>query len=236
MSDASPLRVLLVDDQSLLRMGFRLVLEGTDIEVVGEASDGAQGVAMAQELRPDVVLMDVRMPVMDGIEATRQITQTTESRVIILTTFDVDEYAFAGLRAGASAFMLKDAQPEELVRAVQVVNAGESMVAPRMTARLVEEFINNTSTSKYALNGIYRSRLESLTPRERDTVEALAAGLSNSEIAEKFFVSETTVKTHVRSILSKLDVRDRVQVVVFAYESGMVQPGNKSLHGLRSDF
>lgn len=236
MSDASPLRVLLVDDQSLLRMGFRLVLEGTDIEVVGEASDGAQGVAMAQELRPDVVLVDVRMPVMDGIEATRQITQTTESRVIILTTFDVDEYAFAGLRAGASAFMLKDAQPEELVRAVQVVNAGESMVAPRMTARLVEEFINNTSTSKYALNGIYRSRLESLTPRERDTVEALAAGLSNSEIAEKFFVSETTVKTHVRSILSKLDVRDRVQVVVFAYESGMVQPGNKSLHGLRSDF
>lgn len=236
MSDASPLRVLLVDDQSLLRMGFRLVLEGADIEVVGEASDGAQGVAMAQELRPDVVLMDVRMPVMDGIEATRQITQTTESRVIILTTFDVDEYAFAGLRAGASAFMLKDAQPEELVRAVQVVNAGESMVAPRMTARLVEEFINNTSTSNYALNGIYKSRLESLTPRERDTVEALAAGLSNSEIAEKFFVSETTVKTHVRSILSKLDVRDRVQVVVFAYESGMVQPGNKSPHGSRSDF
>lgn len=236
MSDASPLRVLLVDDQSLLRMGFRLVLEGADIEVVGEASDGAQGVAMAQELRPDVVLMDVRMPVMDGIEATRQITQTTESRVIILTTFDVDEYAFAGLRAGASAFMLKDAQPEELVRAVQVVNAGESMVAPRMTARLVEEFINSTSTSNYALNGIYKSRLESLTPRERDTVEALAAGLSNSEIAEKFFVSETTVKTHVRSILSKLDVRDRVQVVVFAYESGMVQPGNKSLHVLRNDF
>lgn len=236
MSDASPLRVLLVDDQSLLRMGFRLVLEGTDIEVVGEASDGAQGVVMAQELRPDVVLMDVRMPVMDGIEATRQITQTTESRVIILTTFDVDEYAFAGLRAGASAFMLKDAQPEELVRAVHVVNAGESMVAPRMTARLVEEFINNTSTSNYALNGIYKSRLESLTPRERDTVEALAAGLSNSEIAEKFFVSETTVKTHVRSILSKLDVRDRVQVVVFAYESGMVQPGNKSPHALRNDF
>ncbi|GAA1045773.1 response regulator transcription factor [Rothia amarae] len=236
MFEASPLRVLLVDDQSLLRMGFRLVLEGTDIEVVGEASDGAQGVAMAQELRPDVVLMDVRMPVMDGIEATRQITQTTESRVIILTTFDVDEYAFAGLRAGASAFMLKDAQPEELVRAVQVVNAGESIVAPRMTARLVEEFINNTSTSNYALNGIYKSRLESLTPRERDTVEAIATGLSNSEIAEKFFVSETTVKTHVRSILSKLDVRDRVQVVVFAYESGMVQPGNKSPHVLRNDF
>lgn len=236
MSEASPLRVLLVDDQSLLRMGFRLVLEGTDIEVVGEASDGAQGVAMAQELRPDVVLMDVRMPVMDGIEATRQITQTTESRVIILTTFDVDEYAFAGLRAGASAFMLKDAQPEDLVRAVQVVNAGESIVAPRMTARLVEEFINNTSTSNYALNGIYKSRLESLTPRERDTVEAIATGLSNSEIAEKFFVSETTVKTHVRSILSKLDVRDRVQVVVFAYESGMVQPGNKSPHVLRNDF
>lgn len=236
MSEAPPLRVLLVDDQSLLRMGFRLVLEGADIEVVGEASDGAQGVAMAQELHPDVVLMDVRMPVMDGIEATRQITQTTESRVIILTTFDVDEYAFAGLRAGASAFMLKDAQPEELVRAVQVVNAGESMVAPRMTARLVEEFINNTSTSNYALNGIYKSRLESLTPRERDTVEAIATGLSHSEIAEKFFVSETTVKTHVRSILSKLDVRDRVQVVVFAYESGMVQPGNKSPHVLRNDF
>lgn len=236
MSEAPPLRVLLVDDQSLLRMGFRLVLEGADIEVVGEASDGAQGVAMAQELRPDVVLMDVRMPVMDGIEATRQITQTTESRVIILTTFDVDEYAFAGLRAGASAFMLKDAQPEELVRAVQVVNAGESMVAPRMTARLVEEFVNHSSTSNYAPSDIYKNRLDSLTPRERDTVEAIATGLSNSEIAEKFFVSETTVKTHVRSILSKLDVRDRVQVVVFAYESGMVQPGNKSPHGSRSDF
>lgn len=236
MSEAPPLRVLLVDDQSLLRMGFRLVLEGADIEVVGEASDGAQGVAMAQELRPDVVLMDVRMPVMDGIEATRQITQTTESRVIILTTFDVDEYAFAGLRAGASAFMLKDAQPEELVRAVQVVNAGESMVAPRMTARLVEEFVNHSSTSNYVPNGIYKNRLDSLTPRERDTVEAIATGLSNSEIAEKFFVSETTVKTHVRSILSKLDVRDRVQVVVFAYESEMVQPGNKSPHGSRSDF
>lgn len=225
MTVNSPLRVLLVDDQSLMRMGFRLILEDADIEVVGEAADGAEGIALARELCPDVVLMDVRMPVMDGIEATRQIIETTDSRVIILTTFDVDEYAFAGLRAGASAFMLKDVRPEELVRAVQVVSVGDSIVAPRMTARLVEEFVNKVPTGEYSPNDIYRQRISILTPREQDTVQAIAEGLSNSEIAHRFFVSETTVKTHVRSILSKLQLRDRVQVVVFAYESAMVQPG-----------
>lgn len=231
MSGQRPLRVLLVDDQSLIRMGFRLVLEGADIEVVGEAADGAEGVALAQQIKPDVVLMDVRMPVMDGIEATRQITEATDARVIILTTFDVDEYAFAGLRAGASAFMLKDARPEELIYAVEVVRAGESIVAPRMTARLVEEFVNGSPADKYNSRNIYKKQLSMLTPREKDTVQAIAEGLSNSEIAERFFVSETTVKTHVRSILSKLHLRDRVQVVVFAYESAMVQPGHRESFG-----
>lgn len=222
------LRVVLVDDQQLLRMGFRLVLEGADIEVVGEASDGAEAVEIVQNLSPDVVLMDVRMPVLDGVEATRQITATTDSKVIILTTFDVDEYAFEGLRAGASAFMLKDVQPDELVRAVKIVNAGESIVAPRVTAKLVEEYVKSTSTSKNATSEIYIEQVNLLTPREYDTVQAIAMGLSNAEIAQKFFVSETTVKTHVRSILAKLNLRDRVQVVVFAYESGMVCPGNLS--------
>lgn len=226
MSSNAPLRVLLVDDQSLIRMGFRLVLEGAEIEVVGEAGDGAEGVALAQKLLPDVVLMDIRMPVLDGIEATRQITQSTEAKVVILTTFDIDEYAFEGLRAGASAFMLKDSQPEELIRAVQIVSGGESIVAPRVTGKLIEEFINSSTTSVNSPSNIYKKQLDSLTPREIDTVQAIAEGLSNSEIAELFFVSETTVKTHVRSILSKLHLRDRVQVVVFAYESKMVQPGH----------
>lgn len=220
------LRVVLVDDQPLLRMGFKLILEGADIEVVGEANDGAEGVALTRELTPDVVLMDVRMPVLDGIEATRQITESTSAKVIILTTFDLDEYAFAGLRAGASAFLLKDAQPDELVRAVQVVSEGDSIVAPRVTARLVEEYVNTQRSGQGGIVPSYCPLVESLTPREQDTARAIAEGLTNSEIAAKFFVSETTVKTHVRSILSKLNLRDRVQVVVFAYESGMVIPGD----------
>lgn len=231
MSETTKLRVVLVDDQQLLRMGFRLVLEGADLDVVGEAGDGAEAVALVQQLQPDVVLMDVRMPVMDGIEATRRITAATDAKVIILTTFDLDEYAFEGLRAGASAFMLKDAQPDELVRAVQVVSEGDSMVAPRVTSRLVEEYINSSAAESYSPDGMYARLIDSLTPREKDTVCAIAEGLTNSEIAQRFFVSETTVKSHVRSVLAKLQLRDRVQVVVFAYESAMVSPGNFDLSG-----
>lgn len=226
-----PLRVALVDDQPLLRMGFRLVLEGAGIEVVGEANNGAEGVELVRSLAPDVVLMDVRMPVLDGIEATRQIVESCDSKVIILTTFDLDEYAFSGLRAGASAFLLKDVEPDELVKAVRVVQAGESIVAPRITSRLVEEYVASSASSTYNPDNIYTAQVELLTPREQDTVGAIAEGLSNAEIASRFFVSETTVKTHVRSILTKLHLRDRVQVVVFAYESGMVSPGRQTSAG-----
>lgn len=226
-----PLRVALVDDQPLLRMGFRLVLEGAGIEVVGEANNGAEGVELVRSLAPDVVLMDVRMPVLDGIEATRQIVESCDSKVIILTTFDLDEYAFSGLRAGASAFLLKDVEPDELVKAVRVVQAGESIVAPRITSRLVEEYVASSTSTAYSPDNIYTAQVELLTPREQDTVGAIAEGLSNAEIASRFFVSETTVKTHVRSILTKLHLRDRVQVVVFAYESGMVSPGQQTSAG-----
>ncbi len=226
-----PLRVALVDDQPLLRMGFRLVLEGAGIEVVGEANNGAEGVELVRSLAPDVVLMDVRMPVLDGIEATRQIVESCDSKVIILTTFDLDEYAFSGLRAGASAFLLKDVEPDELVKAVRVVQAGESIVAPRITSRLVEEYVASSASTAYSPDNIYTAQVELLTPREQDTVGAIAEGLSNAEIASRFFVSETTVKTHVRSILTKLHLRDRVQVVVFAYESGMVSPGRQTSAG-----
>lgn len=218
------IRVVIVDDQPLIRMGFRMVLEADDdIQVVGEASNGLEGVEAVRRLSPDVVLMDVRMPVLNGIEATYQITRETASKVIILTTFDLDEYAFSALRAGASAFLLKDSQPEDLVRAVRVVNGGESIVAPRITKRLVEEYVARPET--VPANPAYSALVSALTPREREIVGAIAEGLSNAEIAAKFFVSETTVKTHVRSILTKLNVRDRVQVVVFVYESGMIKPG-----------
>lgn len=217
---SSPITVVLIDDQPLLRMGFRLVLEGAhDIEVIGEASDGAEGLTLVQELKPDVVLMDVRMPVLDGIAATAKICSTTDSKVIILTTFDLDEYAFSGLRAGASAFMLKDAEPDELVRAVRVVNAGESIVAPRITKKLVQEYVSQ-KPAPAPVAGV-----ENLTPREEEVVRIIAEGLSNAEIADRLFVSETTVKSHVRSILMKCNLRDRVQIVVFAYENGIVQPG-----------
>ncbi|MFW0155837.1 response regulator [Rothia sp. P6271] len=223
----SPLRVLLVDDQSLLRMGFRLVLENAGIEVVGEASHGQEAIEMVQKHHPDVVLMDIRMPVMDGITATQKITSMSDSKVIILTTFDLDEYAFSGLRAGASAFVLKDIRPEDLIAAIHTVNAGESMVTPTLTARLVKEYAEDSSLGRAAIHG-YQYLIDSLTAREKDMVGAIAEGLSNAEIAQQFFLSETTVKTHVRSILSKLNLRDRVQVVVFAYESGMVRPHRTS--------
>jgi DNA-binding NarL/FixJ family response regulator len=224
------IRVLLVDDQPLLRMGFRLILEGeTDLEIVGEASDGAEGVMLVAELAPDVVLMDVRMPVLDGIEATRAIIESgSSSRIIILTTFDLDEYAFAGLQAGASAFLLKDVDPEELVNAVHLVASGDAVVAPRVTQRLLETYVRTrgNGVKPPARTPARDPLLDELTPRELEVLGAIAEGLSNAEIARRFFLSEATVKTHVRRILTKLQVRDRVQAVVYAYETGLVIPNN----------
>ncbi|WP_155849488.1 response regulator transcription factor [Arthrobacter sp. H20] len=219
-----PIKVLLVDDQPLLRMGFRLILEGeNDLVIVGEASDGAEGVRLEASLKPDVMLMDVRMPSMDGIEATRLITASgSSSRIIILTTFDLDEYAFAGLQAGASAFLLKDVGPEELVHAVRVVASGDAVVAPRITRRLLETYVR--SLPPHAARPPADPLLGDLTPRERQVLSAIAEGLSNAELAHKFFLSEATVKTHVRRIFTKLHLRDRVQAVVYAYESGLVVP------------
>lgn len=218
------IRVLLVDDQPLLRLGFRLILEGEDdLEVVGEAGDGVAGARMCESLKPDVVLMDVRMPLQDGIQATRAISAGASSaRVIILTTFDLDEYAFAGLRAGASAFLLKDVAPAALVDAVRLVASGDAVVAPRVTARLLENFVRSRPEAAPNSDPL----LATLTPRETEVLRVIADGLSNAEIAQKFFLSEATVKTHVRKVLTKLALRDRVQAVVYAYESGLVTPSN----------
>jgi DNA-binding NarL/FixJ family response regulator len=219
------IQVLLVDDQSLLRMGFRLILEAEpDIEVAGEAADGATGVSMAAALRPDVVLMDVRMPGLDGIAATAAITAAgTASRVLILTTFDLDQYVFAGLTAGASGFLLKDAPPAELLSAVRTVAAGDAVLAPSATRRLIDQFAPllpdpGRQQDQDAL-------LSQLTDRERDVFAELAAGRSNREIAAALHLSEGTVKIHVGRILAKLGLRDRVQAVVLAYESGLITPG-----------
>lgn len=226
MTANQPISVLLVDDQPLLRMGFRLILEGEDdLHIVGEASDGAEAVRLVRELNPDVVLMDVRMPVLDGIEATRAITASGSwARIIILTTFDVDEYAFAGLQAGASAFLLKDVAPSELIHAVRVVASGDAVVAPRVTQRLLETYVRGAARPAPAAPR--DPLLEELTPRETEMLEAMAEGLSNAEIAHRYFLSEATVKTHVRRILTKLHLRDRVQAVVYAYETGLVVPSN----------
>ncbi|HSO92122.1 MAG TPA: response regulator transcription factor [Arthrobacter sp.] len=234
MSETGPIRILLVDDQPLLRMGFRLILEGeNDLAVVGEASDGADAVRQVRELAPDVVLMDVRMPVLDGIEATRAITASgAHARIIILTTFDLDEYAFAGLQAGASAFLLKDVAPAGLISAVRVVASGDAVVAPRITRRLLETYVRGNGADPAtggAPAGVRPARdplLEDLTPRETEMLGAMAEGLSNAEIAHRYFLSEATVKTHVRRILNKLHLRDRVQAVVYAYETGLVVPSN----------
>jgi len=220
------IRVLLVDDQPLLRMGFTLVLQDEpDLEVVGEASDGAEAVAQVAALRPDVVLMDVRMPGTNGIDATRQIVASgSDARVLILTTFDLDEYAFAALREGASGFLLKDARPSDLTAAIRSVAAGDAVIAPRVTRRMLELFatdmpgIGQTAPSP----GMSDPRLDTLTAREREVLLAVAEGLSNAEVAERLFLSEATVKTHVGRILTKLEVRDRVQAVVLAYRSGLV--------------
>ncbi|WP_104090821.1 response regulator transcription factor [Arthrobacter sp. GMC3] len=220
-----PISVLLVDDQPLLRMGFRLILEGEDdLTVVGESANGIEALAAVERLRPDVVLMDVRMPLMDGIEATRKISASaSESRVIILTTFDLDEYALAGLQAGASAFMLKDVAPADLVNAVRVVASGDAVVAPRITQLLLENFVRSQPVRVPAPRD---PLLDALTPRELEVAQTISQGLSNAEIAHQLFLSEATVKTHVRRILTKLQLRDRVQVVVYAYETGLVTPSN----------
>ena len=227
MTEHAPITVLLVDDQPLLRMGFRLILEGEeDLHIVGEASDGAEAVQLVRNLTPDVVLMDVRMPVLDGIEATRAITaEGSPARIIILTTFDVDEYAFAGLQAGASAFLLKDVAPAELIQAVRVVASGDAVVAPRVTQRLLETYVRGAAAPAPAAR-LRDPLLGDLTPRETEMLEAMAEGLSNAEIAHRYFLSEATVKTHVRRILTKLHLRDRVQAVVYAYETGLVVPSN----------
>jgi DNA-binding NarL/FixJ family response regulator len=219
------IRVLLVDDQSMLRMGFRLILEAEpDIEVVGEAGTGAAGVSMASTLTPDVVLMDVRMPGMDGIEATEAIVAAgSASRVLILTTFDLDQYVIAGLRAGASGFLLKDAPPGDLLAAIRTVAAGDAVLAPSATRRLLDQFLPLLPGPDEQPPDT--SRLDCLTERERAVFGLLAAGRSNREIADELHVSEGTVKIHVGRILAKLELRDRVQAVVLAYEAGIITPG-----------
>lgn len=216
------IRVLLVDDQALLRMGFALVLDAEDdLEVVGEAGDGAAALAQVAALRPDVVLMDVRMPGMNGIDATRRVVEAHPgTRVLILTTFDLDEYAFAALRAGASGFLLKDARPTELLGAIRAVASGDAVVSPRVTRRMLEMFADHLPTAAAAPTGT-DPRLAELTPRELEVLRAVAEGLSNAEIAARLVLSEATVKTHVGRILAKLGVRDRVQAVVLAYETGL---------------
>jgi DNA-binding NarL/FixJ family response regulator len=219
----TPLRVLVVDDQPLVRTGFTVILDAEpDIRVVGEAGDGEQAVAAAVALAPDVVLMDVRMPVMDGIAATEAICAASSARVLMLTTYDLDEYVFEALRAGASGFLLKTMRRQDLVDAVRVVAAGDALLAPTVTRRLIAELVARPRSPARA------TRLAGLSPRETDTLRQLARGLSNAEIAAELFVTEHTVKTHVSNLLAKLGLRDRVQAVVLAYESGLVVAGTET--------
>ena len=217
------IRVLLADDHELMRNGLRGMLDAQDdMEVVGEAEDGAQAVDEAIRLHPDVVIMDIRMPRLDGIEATRRLTAQGghAPRVLVLTTFDLDEYVYEALRAGAGGFMLKDAPPRQLAEAVRTVAAGDSLLAPAVTKRLIERYVSSPPA-----DAVRRERFAELTERELEVLKLLTRGLSNVEIGERLFLSEATVKTHVTRVLSKLGVRDRVQAVVVAYESGLVQPG-----------
>jgi DNA-binding NarL/FixJ family response regulator len=213
------IRVLIVDDQELMR--FRMVLDAQeDLDVVGEAANGEQAIELTRALTPDVVLMDVRMPVLDGVEATRRIADAGMAKVLVMTTFDLDEYALAALRGGASGFLLKDTQPDELVAALRAVHSGDAVVSPKVTRRLLDRFLGGAGgelTDAAVLNV--------LTEREREVLVLIAKGQSNSEIAGKLFLSEATVKTHVGRILAKLDLRDRVRAVVLAYETGLVTPG-----------
>ena len=213
------IKVLIADDQGLVRTGFRKILESEpDLEVIGEASDGGQAVEAALLLRPDVVLMDIRMPRLDGLEATRRLAGKT--RVLVLTTFDVNEYVYEALRAGASGFLLKDAPADQLVTAIRVIAGGEALLAPSITRRLIEEFARRPPTNAAP------EELEALSPRELDVLRLVARGLSNAEIATELYVGDATVKTHVSRILHKLGLRDRVQAVVLAYEAGLVQAGD----------
>ena len=222
MTGAAPLRTLVVDDQELVRAGFRMILERGGLEVVGEAADGASAVAMAKRLVPDVVLMDIRMPVLDGIEATRQVVAAhPEVRVVVLTTFDLDEYVLEAVRAGASGFLLKDIPPTDLVHAVRVVARGDALLAPALTRRLLERFAADRGLTACPA-------LERLTPREGEVVRLVASGLAHAEVGATLFLSEATVKTYVSRLLAKLDVRDRVQLTVLAYESGLVVPGGSA--------
>ncbi|TFV87686.1 response regulator transcription factor [Blastococcus sp. CT_GayMR20] len=218
------IRVLLADDQAMVRAGFRLILSAEpDITVVGEAADGTQAVAAARRLRPDVTLMDVRMPRMDGIDATRRLAAEDPplTRVVVLTTFDVDAHVYDALRAGASGFLLKNAPPEELVEAIRLVAAGGALLDPAVTRRVIEEFARSPAPGPVPV------AVTTLTEREREVLQLVAQGLSNAEIAATLFVSEATVKTHVARLLGKLDLRDRVQAVVYAYERGLVRPGSR---------
>jgi len=214
------IRVLLVDDQGLVRAGFRMILRAEpDIEVIGEAADGQEAVERVRELRPDVVLMDIRMPEVDGIESTRRVTALPQPpRVLVLTTFDLDEYVYESLRAGASGFLLKDAPEQQLVAAVRVVADGGSLFAPSVTRRLIEQFMRPAPAAA--------NELDELTARELEVLRLLARGRSNGEIAADLVVSEHTTKTHVASVLQKLNLRNRVQAVVFAYENGLIRPGD----------
>jgi DNA-binding NarL/FixJ family response regulator len=216
--------VLIADDQALVRVGLRKILESEpEMSVVGEAADGEDAIAAASRSRPEVVLMDIRMPVLDGIEATRRIVNgQPATRVLILTTFGLDGYVFDALRAGASGFMLKDAPPEEILAAVRIVASGEALLAPAVTRAVVEEFTRQRPAQPPATP----AAVEELTPRELEVLHLLARGLSNPEICERLFISEATAKTHVARILQKLDLRDRVQAVIYAYESGLVAPGS----------
>jgi DNA-binding NarL/FixJ family response regulator len=217
-------RILIADDQALVRAGFKMILDAeADLEVVGEAPDGQQAVSMAEELEPDVVLMDIRMPELDGIEATRRVVAAAGERtvrVLMLTTFDANEYVYEALRAGASGFLLKDVPPEQLVAGIRVVSEGEALLAPSITRRLIQEFATAVPARAEPPKG-----LAELTARELEVFKLVARGLSNAEIAEELVVSETTVKTHVARVLMKLGLRDRVQAVVLAYESGVAVPG-----------
>ena len=219
--NSTVIRVVVVDDQELMRAGFRMVLGAQEgIDLVGEAGDGAEAVRLAEELRPDVVLMDVRMPVLDGVEATKRIVDAGTSRVLVMTTFDLDEYVYSALQGGASGFLLKDTPPAHLVSALHAVASGDAVVSPSVTRRLLDRFVGAGAGPLRA-----ESTLEVLTDREREVLVLIAKGLSNVEIAGKLFLSEATVKTHVGRILAKLGLRDRVQAVVLAYETGLIRPG-----------